>query len=332
VAGVITALEPPCARPATPVPPASVGSYCIFQEPWWLDAVAPGTWQSLELSRGGELVARMPIVYSRKYGLRIVREPPLTPTLGPWIRTSAAARPKRIAEEKEIFTQLIDRLPNTDYLQIHFNHRITNWLPFYWRRFDQTTRYTYILNDVSDMDTVWRGLQESVRRNIRKAERQLLVRTDPPLDRLLNVVEATYTRQHRRLPFRRDLLYRIDEACAARNARRMLFAEDAGGRVHAVAYLVLDSEFVYYLIGGADPELRGSGAQNLLLWNAIAIASQLGLRFDFEGSMVESIERVFRSFGAVQVPYLRIYRANPVLKALLLTSPRLTARLAEHIS
>jgi hypothetical protein len=310
-----------------------VGSYCIFQEPWWLDAVAPGSWRSLELSRGGELIARMPIVCSRKYGLRVIREPPLTPTLGPWIRSSHASRSKRMAEEKEIFTQLIDKLPSTDYLQINLNHRISNWLPFYWRGFDQTTRYTYILSDISDTEMVWRGLQESVRRNIRKAKRQVSVRTDPQLDRLIGLVARTFTRQDRQLPFRRELLYRIDEACAARNSRQMLFAEDAAGRVHAAAYLVLDAEFVYYLTGGAAPELRGSGAQNLLLWEAIAMASRLGLKFDFEGSMVESIERVFRAFGAAQVPYLRIYRANPVVKALLASAPRsLTTRLAGYFS
>lgn len=42
------------------------------------------------------------------------------------------------------------------------------------------------------------------------------------------------------------------------------------------------------------------------------------LKFDFEGSMIEPIERVFRAFGATQVPYLQVYGAAPLTSALLL--------------
>jgi len=44
----------------------------------------------------------------------------------------------------------------------------------------------------------------------------------------------------------------------------------------------------------------------------------MNLKVDFEGSMIESVERVFRAFGAVQVPYLQVYGATPLIKALLL--------------
>ena len=293
-------------------------SYCIFQEPWWLDAVAAGAWQSLEVTRGTRVVARMPIVPRRIYGFTIIRQPPLTPTLGPWIELSGTTMAKRLTEEKKIFNDLIDQLPKWDYIQLNFNHRITNWLPFYWRGLKQTTRYTYILNEISDLGTVWNGLQENVRWDIRKAERRLTVRTDLPLDKLLDVVELTFSRQGRKLPFRREVVRCVDEACVARDARRMFFAQDADGRIHAALYLVTDASYAYYLLGGADPRLRSSGAQSLLLWEAIKLASGKQLKFDFEGSMIESVERVFRAFGAVQVPYLQVYGATPLIKALLL--------------
>jgi hypothetical protein len=44
----------------------------------------------------------------------------------------------------------------------------------------------------------------------------------------------------------------------------MFFAQDAEGRIHAALYLVWDASYAYYLLGGADPRLRGSGAQSLL--------------------------------------------------------------------
>ena len=59
-------------------------------------------------------------------------------------------------------------------------------------------------------------------------------------------------------------------------------------------------------MGGGDPKLRKSGATSLLLWEAIN-RQPLGVQvFDFEGSMIEPIERFFRAFGAVQTPYFEI--------------------------
>lgn len=309
-----------------------MSSHCLFQEPWWLDAVAPGAWVSLEVRRGQELAARMPIVLRRKYGFRIIRQPPLTPTLGPWIGPGGGSVAKQLSEQKKLFNELIDQLPRWDYFQVNFNHRISNWLPFYWRGFEQTTLYTYILQDTSKLDRIWRGLQESVRRNIRSAEKQLSIRTDLPVSAFLDLAELTFARQGQNLPFKRSLFCRIDEACAVRGARQVFFAEDAERRLHAAIYLVIDSEYVYYLLGGADPQLRSSGAQNLLFWEAIKFASETGRRFDFEGSMIEPIERVFRAFGAVQVPYLQVYGARPVAKAVLQVFPRgIIANLARRM-
>jgi hypothetical protein len=297
-------------------------AYCLFQEPWWLDAVAGGAWQSLEVVRGTQIAARMPIVSRRSFGFRIIRQPPLTPTLGPWIRPSTGGAPRRMAEEKDLFNELIDRLPPWDYFEANFHPRITNWLPFYWRGFEQTTKYTYVLTHISDMEKVWGGLQENIRRNIRKARRTLSVRTDLSVDRLLDLVELTFLRQGRKLPVSRDFMRRIDAACTTRDARRMFFAEDSQSRVHAALYVVMDADYAYYLLGGADPEFRGSGAQSLLLWEAIRFASERRLKFDFEGSIIEPIERVFRAFGALQLPYLHVYGAKPLAKILLQILPR----------
>jgi hypothetical protein len=42
------------------------------------------------------------------------------------------------------------------------------------------------------------------------------------------------------------------------------------------------------------------------LWAAICFARTVAARFDFEGSMLPQVERVFRGFGATQRPYFAI--------------------------
>jgi hypothetical protein len=78
---------------------------------------------------------------------------------------------------------------------------------------------------------------------------------------------------------------------------------------------VWDRHAAYNLLGGADPQLRTSGASSLLMWESIVRARERTDVFDFEGSMLQPVERFFRSFGARQTPYLRVSRADARAKA-----------------
>ena len=88
-------------------------------------------------------------------------------------------------------------------------------------------------------------------------------------------------------------------------------AQDHEGTIHAAVFMVYDGDTVHYLAGGSDPDLRKSSAMNALLWAAIERASGRGIKkFDFQGSMIESVERVFRAFGGIQTPFFRITKTK----------------------
>ncbi len=116
-------------------------------------------------------------------------------------------------------------------------------------------------------------------------------------------------RQALALPYSVEQLGRVDAACARNAGRLALVAEDTQGRAHAGVYIVYDADCAIYLLGGADPDLRQSGAQTLLLWEAIRAASRTSRKFDFEGSMIRGVEAALRDFGGLQTPYFRIYAA-----------------------
>ncbi len=144
--------------------------------------------------------------------------------------------------------------------------------------------------------------QDHVRRGIRKAQRAVEVDHDFPLDELLRLDAQTYARQGLKLPHSHEILRRLDAACAARGARRILGAVDADGRTHAALYVAWDERTLYALMSARDPELQAVGANTLLYWEAIRLASEVSRVFDFEGSMVEPIEHYFRGFGGRQTP------------------------------
>jgi lipid II:glycine glycyltransferase (peptidoglycan interpeptide bridge formation enzyme) len=203
-------------------------------------------------------------------------------------------------------------LPPFDYFLQQFHYSITNWASFFWKGFDQTTRYTFVLEDLGDLNTVWQCFRGKIRTHIRKADKQLTIRTDLGIDGFLDLNEMVFERQGLALPYARDLVRRLDRACAERKCRQIFFAQDSTERLHAAVYLVWDDQSAYYLMGGADPELRSSSAMSYLLWEAIQFASRVTSRFDFEGSMIPSVERFFRAFGAKQVPYFRITKCNSI--------------------
>jgi Acetyltransferase (GNAT) domain len=289
----------------------------IFQQPWWLDAVAPGTWAAVEVRRGGELKARLPYVLDRRMGLTLLLQPPLTPWLGPWISPSQGKYATQLTHQMELYTELIDQLPAHDYFSQNFHYSVANWLPFYWRQFQQTTRYTYVIVDLTNLDQVKADFKDNIRYDIRKASRKLRVHSEYGIEKFLDVNELTFARQGLPLPYSREYVRRLDNACSTRSARKIFFAEDDTGRVHAAAYIIWDERSAYYLMGGGDPELRTSGATSLILWEAIRFSHEVSRSFDFEGSIVEPIERFFRAFGARQLPYFGVKRCSRRMRVLL---------------
>lgn len=288
-------------------------SISFFSQPWWLDAaVGDIGWDVALVEEDGEIHAALPYVKRRRFGMVLLTQPTLTPSLGPWIRQTQGKNSEKNSNEKRLTQSLIQALPRFDKFNQRFNCNITNWLPFYWAGFSQTTRYTYILPDVTNHDHLWKGLRENIRGDIRKASRrfEVSVRSDLSILDFIAINKKTFDRQGIRVPYSDDYILRLDSICEKRQCRKFFIASDASGNHHAGVYIVWDRNCAYYIMGGSDRNLRMSGAMSLCLWEAIKFTSTVAQGFDFEGSMIEPIERFFRAFGAEQKPYFAISKSN----------------------
>ena len=282
----------------------------IFEQPWWLESVAPGAWSEAVVRRGDDVVARLPYVRRRQLGLTTIVQPAFTQTLGPWLAPMGGKYARRLDSEKKLMGQLIELLPAFDVFLMCFSPAMTNWLPFRWAGFSATLLYTYRIEDLSDLDRVQHEFQDHVRRGIRKAQRVVEVDDDFSLEEMLRLDALTFARRGLQPRRRAAIVRRLDAACAGRGARRILGAVDAAGRTHAALYVAWDERTLYALMSARDPELHAAGANTLLYWEAIRLASQVSNAFDFEGSMVEPIEHYFRGFGGRQTPYFCVRKAN----------------------
>lgn len=64
------------------------------------------------------------------------------------------------------------------YYNQNFHYSISNWLPFYWKGFRQTTRYTYVIEDISDIENVFKNFDYSKKKNINKARKTVRIKYD----------------------------------------------------------------------------------------------------------------------------------------------------------
>jgi lipid II:glycine glycyltransferase (peptidoglycan interpeptide bridge formation enzyme) len=290
----------------------------LFQQYDWLNTVAaPENWDVALVENSGDVSAFMPYFKKRKLNFDVVTVPPLTPYLGPLIYYPEGQKTAtRLSHEKKMMEALIAQLPKTDRFIQYFHPQITNWLPFHWAGFEQSTRYTYVLEDLSDPNKLFEDLNGNIRREIQKAQKSLSVVEAESVRTLHELKLVDYANKRQDLNYDLKYLQNIHTMLHNKNCCKVWEAEEDGKTIAALM-LVWDADTAYYLVGAADPKKKTTGAMSLLLWTAILFASSVVHQFNFEGSMVEPIERYFRSFGAKQTPYFEIRKTDSKLLKLL---------------
>lgn len=280
----------------------------IFSQPWWLEAVSDGHWDVLIAEENGRILAFNPYYYVEDAGRRIIRKAPLTQNNGVILNYPAGLKyEKKLSFEKKALNMIIDQLDamHLDSYRQYFHYSFTNWLPYYWRGFQQTTRYTYVI-DGQDMSDVMRNMNAKLRNQIKKAETLVSVHEGMSIADFYHFNQKTYERQNMEIPYSLDIVKRIEDACHIRGASRILYAVDGERNLHSAIYLIEDAQSVYYLMSGSDAQFRSSQALSLLIHRGIAYAMFTGKAFDFEGSMKQNIESHFSQFGAKQKAYMDI--------------------------
>ena len=282
----------------------------LFHSPFWLDAVCGNNWDVALLEKDHRIEASLPYFFSENQKKMQLPMPPLTQFLGPWIAPNELKTTSRIRREIELLAALEELLPAAVSYHQNWQYKMTNWLPFYWKDYQQTTRYTYVIRDTKDIQKVWTEFRENVRREIRKAERNIEIQKGNDIEEMYRLIGMTFRKQGKSTPYDYALLERTVQAAINHHAGEILFAIDGSNRKVAVSFFAWDDESVYYIAGGLDHEANAGGAMSLLIWSGIKYAAQHGKIFDFEGSMLPGVEKFFRGFGGEQQPFFQVSKTT----------------------
>lgn len=291
----------------------------LFLRSDWMECITDQAhWDVALIGKENDVQAFLPYFKKRKVGFDLITMPPLTPYMGPWIHYPEGQKhATRLSFEKKMMDGLMEQLPETDRFIQYFYPTVTNWLPFQWKGFEQTTRYTYILPDLSNLDTIYQGFQNNVKREIKKAESLVTIAFVDEISTLYALLEKDYATKGEKLPISKAYLTRIFRHLHETNSGQVFHAVDADGEVIASILLAWDSQSAYFLAGAANPNAKTTGAMSLLLWNAIQHSATRTKAFNFEGSIIEPIERFFRAFGAQQTAYFELRKTKSKLLKLL---------------
>lgn len=295
----------------------------VFQQDWWMDVVCEGKeWDVALAMDGSRVLAAMPYLIRHRFGMRYVLQPQLTQFSGPCFFAPTDMSPSRCVDfEHRAADLLIDHFESLrlDWFCQRFAPSVTDWLPFYWRGYSQTTRYTYRIDDISDPQRVFDNFDRSKerQRRIRRIADEYTVDT-VDTDTFVQFHTDYWKSRGEKDLLPPELMRRVIDTSLARGQGLVLGLRDATGRLVVAWFAVYDGRCAHALLSAKAPGVKSADVSALLVWRLIEALSSRTAAFDFEGSMEPSLEYFYRSFGARQLPLFEVSRCtNPLFRLLL---------------
>ena len=142
-------------------------------------------------------------------------------------------------------------------------------------------------------------MSDKEKRKINKASKSFEIQKIS-FEQYYGLMSAQFSPKNLSSLFPRQILNEIYSVGYENNAVQLIGAFDNHSLVAAI-FLLTDAKSVYYLSGVNDRNAKYS--MNLLLYRAICESINQKKSFDFEGSMIPSIEQFFRGFGGTKKTY-----------------------------
>ena len=282
----------------------------IYSKSWWMDAVCGKVnWNVWLYREAGMIKAAMPYYVEYRNGKKYITKALLTQNNGIIFPENVDMKlSTKQAFEERVINAACEYIATQDcaVYEQQYQYTFDNWLPFFWNGYKAICRYTYVIEDTSDLDQVWGGISSKLRAIIRKGQRNI--------SDIIEVDEEVFYTEHKKIfdkqgldvPFSKEQWGQLYKTVKNQKDGVCLAALNDNKAIVSVIYLVWDEKSMYHLLGGGIPEFQNLDTYDALTWHAIHLASEKGLKYDFEGSVIKRIAKSFREFGGVPKPYFRI--------------------------
>ena len=270
-----------------------------------MDAVCAGKqWDVLlHFNAKGEIQAALVYLLRRRAWMKYVIMPQQTQIGGIWI-SETLTNEKIIVEICQQFVQQLDNIGLSYYYQ-HYPINSPTIAAMQALGFTTKPRVTYRIEDLSNLDNVIQSFSKNKKRQLQKAQ-SLRVKTDMSTEDFYRFHTKCLQKQHKQISYTREFLLVLERKTHRIDQSHILAICDANDTILAAAFVVWDHQSLYYLIPCYDSDYKSSGASARLVLEAIKLAQQKGLIFDFEGSMIKGIADHYKQFGSTATCYYSI--------------------------
>lgn len=280
----------------------------FFSQAWWLEAVSiDGNWDVILIEENNHLFASLPYFF-KKRGKKIdIIMPPLTQNLGIFINYPKDLQKKnKNSFEKKIISEVIEQLEslNLRTFRQNFFYKFDNWLPFYWSGFSQTTRYSYQI-DFNKIPNFYENFHKSKKYEIQQSKKKVDVIKSLDYKLYYELMVRNLENRNKKITFSFELFENISKSAIKKDSCMFFFAKDNTNTIFAGLMLLYDSSISYNLSMTINPKVNRN-AMSLLIYKSIEYAKNRSEIFDFEGSMIKSIEHVYSKFTSTRKSYYTI--------------------------
>ena len=281
----------------------------IFNQPFWLDAVCgQNNWQVILIADNNEIVAAIPYFLKRKYIFKIITMPKHTQRFSPCIKYPKKLKTysHKVDYENKIISVLLAALPNKIYAQLSFHFDYENILPFLWSGTRVNYRHTYIIDDISKPEKVFKEFSNNRRRVINKAKKTITIKDGLAAEEFYIFHKESLKKKNSSISYSLEHFKKIHNACKLNKCGKIFHAVDSEMNIHAALFVIWDHKAAYHLIPVVNPKLYKSQAISLIVFHAISFLRDKTTSYDFEGSMMKNVEKAYREYGALPKPYFNI--------------------------
>ena len=277
----------------------------IFMQDWWMDAVCAGKQWDVLLSfdQQGAIQAALPYLLRKRAWMKYIIMPQQTQIGGIWLADTVSS-PDIVATICQDFARQLGELDLSYYYQ-HYPIGSPAIEQMRSLQFKVKERTTYRIEDLSDLDAVIKAFSKNKKRQLQKAL-SLHAAYDMCIEDFYRFHVRCLREQGKQISYSREFLLVLERKTTRLQQSQIISIHNADNEVLAAAFLVWDQRNMYYLIPCYLPSQKDSGASALLVLEAIKLARQKGVAFDFEGSMIRGIANHYKQFGSTRTTYYSV--------------------------
>lgn len=284
---------------------------------WWLDTASKENWDVIFAKIHDEIVGFFVFSYQKKLGKTIVTNLPLTQYSGPFIFYPTNLNKSEIHSfENKVYTSIIDQLnsKNIDFIEINCHHSFKNWQQFFWSGYKQTTKYTYILENISNKETLLKEMSYSQRaKRIKKAGNDYYFSLELSAEDFYDFYKSNLKDLDKTIFYNKEYFLKLYNAAKKRNQGQIISIYSKDNELLAALWTIWDSEFAYNMIMTSDKKKKCSEGTTLLIWETIDFLKDKTKNYDFEGSMIKGVALRNQSYGATSLAYHCISKSNSLI-------------------